>query len=167
MSQPPTGQVRVREGRRADLALIVRFIRDLAEYERLAHAVELDPSTLERFLFGERAYAETLIAEDPESGEPLGFALYFHNFSTFLGRPGIYLEDLFVEPAHRGRGAGRALLQRLAAIAVERECGRLEWAVLDWNQPAIGFYRRLGAQPQDDWTVYRLAGDALRALANL
>lgn len=159
--------VRVRAGGPSDLALIVRLIRALAEYERLAHAVELDPSTLERFLFGERAYAETLIAEDAGSGEPLGFALYFHNFSTFLGRPGIYLEDLFVEPAHRGRGAGRALLGRLAAIALERECGRLEWSVLDWNQPAIGFYRRLGAVPQDDWTVYRVAGPSLRALAKL
>ena len=157
--------VRIREGGPADLGLIVKFIRDLAEYERLAHAVELDEATLERYLFGERRYAETLIAEDAESGAPLGFALYFHNFSTFLGRPGIYLEDLFVEPAHRGVGAGRLLLQRLAQIAVERGCGRLEWSVLDWNQPAIGFYRRLGAEPQDEWTVYRLAGEALRALA--
>ena len=157
--------VRIREGGPADLALIVKFIRDLAEYERLAHAVELDEATLERYLFGERRYAETLIAEDAESSAPIGFALYFHNFSTFLGRPGIYLEDLFVEPEQRGRGAGRLLLQRLAQIAVERGCGRLEWSVLDWNQPAIGFYRRLGAEPQDEWAVYRLAGEALRALA--
>jgi GNAT superfamily N-acetyltransferase len=156
----------VREGRPEDFDLIVRFIRDLAEYEELAHEVSLEEAVLRRFLFGERAYAETLIAEDA-SGRPLGFALFFHNFSTFLGRPGIYLEDLFVEPAERGRGAGRALLEKLAALAIERECGRLEWAVLNNNEPAIGFYRRLGAQPNSDWTTYRLAGDALRSLAKL
>lgn len=159
--------VRVRPGTRADLALIERFIRGLAEYERLAGEVRLDAGELERFLFGERPYAETLVAEDQASGEPLGFALYFHNFSTFLGRPGIHLEDLFVEPRHRGRGAGRALLQRLAQIAVERECGRLEWSVLDWNQDAIRFYRALGALPQDEWTGFRLTGDALAKLAKL
>jgi GNAT superfamily N-acetyltransferase len=124
----------------------------------------MDSAALRRGLFGERPYAEVLIGE--EDGAPVGFALFFHNFSTFLGRPGIYLEDLFVRPEHRGKGYGRELLQRLAEIAVERDCGRLEWAVLDWNEPAIGFYRKLGARPNDDWTVYRLAGDALRDLAS-
>jgi len=158
--------VLVREGRPEDLQLIVRFIRDLAEYEQLTHEVVLDEPSLGRYLFGERPYAETLIAEDA-SGRPIGFALFFHNFSTFLGRPGIYLEDLFVEPAERGLGAGRALLSKLAALAIERECGRLEWAVLDNNEPAIGFYQRLGARPNSDWTTYRLAGDALQSLAKL
>jgi GNAT superfamily N-acetyltransferase len=122
----------------------------------------MDEALLRRNLFGPRPYAEVLIGE--EDGEAAGFAIFFHNFSTFLGRPGIYLEDLFVRPDHRGKGYGRALLARLAKIALERDCGRLEWAVLDWNEPAIGFYRKLGARPNDDWTVFRLAGDALRDL---
>lgn len=157
----------IREGGPEDLPAIAALIRELAAYERLAHAVEFDEPTLGRFLFGEHRYAETLLAVDGGSGEPFGLALFFHNFSTFLGRPGIYLEDLFVRPSHRGGGAGRALLARLAAIALERECGRLEWAVLDWNRPAIGFYERLGARPNSEWTTYRLAGDALRALASM
>ncbi|HYL07763.1 MAG TPA: GNAT family N-acetyltransferase, partial [Candidatus Udaeobacter sp.] len=114
-------------------------------------------------LFGERRYAETLIAE--VDGEPAGFALFFHNFSTFLAQPGIYLEDLFVMPEHRSKGLGRALLERLAQIAVERGCGRLEWVVLDWNKDAIAFYERLGAEPNSEWTTYRLSGEALEALA--
>ncbi|TMC37317.1 MAG: GNAT family N-acetyltransferase [Chloroflexi bacterium] len=118
---------------------------------------------LERALFGERPYAETLIAEDGEAA--VGFALFFHNFSTFLAQPGIYLEDLFVLPERRGSGIGRALLERLAQVAVERGCGRLEWAVLDWNESAIRFYERLGARPNSDWTIYRLAGEPLDALA--
>lgn len=153
----------VREGVEADLGLIIGFIRALAEYERLASSVALDPEVLRGFLFGARRYAETLIAS--VDGRPVGFALFFHNFSTFLGRPGVYLEDLFVVPEARGSGAGRALLARLAGIAVERGCGRLEWSVLDWNEDAIGFYRRLGAVPKDEWTVYQVSGDALRALA--
>jgi GNAT superfamily N-acetyltransferase len=120
-------------------------------------------SRLEKSLFGPRPYAETLLAE--KDGQAAGFALFFHNFSTFLARPGIYLEDLFVVPEQRGRGIGRALLERLAQVAVERDCGRLEWAVLDWNRDAIGFYERLGAKPNSEWTVYRLAGDSLHALA--
>jgi GNAT superfamily N-acetyltransferase len=123
----------------------------------------MDARLLRKNLFGDRPYAEVLIAE--VDGEPAGFALFFHNFSTFVGRPGIYLEDLFVKPEHRGTGLGRALLKRLAEIAVERECGRLEWAVLDWNEPAIGFYKKLGARPNDEWTVFRLAGEALQELA--
>ena len=155
--------VEIRLGERADVPLIAELIRGLARYERLEHEVRLTPELLEKTLFGARPYAETLIAE--EGGEAVGFALFFHNYSTFLARPGIYLEDLFVRETHRGKGVGRALLVRLAAIAVERECGRLEWAVLDWNTDAIGFYERLGARPNSDWTVYRLTGDALTGLA--
>ena len=147
----------------ADVALVLAFIRDLAEYERLAHEVVATEPLLRETLFGERPGAEVVIAE--LDGEPVGFALFFHNFSTFLGRPGLYLEDLFVRPAARGHGVGRALLARLAAIAVARGCGRFEWAVLDWNEPAIGFYRRLGAVPLDDWTVQRVTGEALHRLA--
>ncbi|HEX6548359.1 MAG TPA: GNAT family N-acetyltransferase [Candidatus Dormibacteraeota bacterium] len=158
-------QVTIRAGVPADLPLIATLIRELADYEKLSHAVEMEEAVLERFLFGDRPYAETLIAE--WEGEPAGFALYFHNFSTFLGRPGVYLEDLFVRPAHRARGIGKALLARLAQLAVERGCGRVEWSVLKWNQPAIGFYERLGAHPNSDWTVYRLTGDALQSLATL
>ena len=155
--------VQIRLGQRSDVALILRLIKALSVYEKLEDKVVATEEKVDRALFGPRPYAETLIAE--QDGEAVGFALFFHNFSTFLAQPGIYLEDLFVEQEHRGKGVGRALLARLAEIAVERECGRLEWAVLDWNKDAIGFYERLGAQPQDDWTVYRLTGDPLRRLA--
>jgi GNAT superfamily N-acetyltransferase len=155
--------LRIRAGERADVPLIAELIRGLAEYERLADEVSMTEDKVERTLFGERRYAETLIAED--DGRPVGFALFFHNYSTFLAQPGIYLEDLFVRPEHRGSGVGRALLEALARTAVERDCGRMEWAVLDWNESAIGFYERLGARPNSDWTVYRLTGEALRALA--
>jgi GNAT superfamily N-acetyltransferase len=147
------------------VGLIAQLIRELAEYERLLDEVSLDESLLAEHLFGSRPYVEALLAED-QAG-PAGFALFFHNYSTFLGRPGIYLEDLFVRPEHRGRGIGRALLQELARLAVARGCGRLEWAVLDWNQPAIGFYERLGARPNSDWTTYRLSGEALSALGSI
>ena len=146
-----------------DTPLILSFIRELAEYEKLSHEVVATEEALRESLFGERAFAEVLLAF--VGGEPLGFALFFHNFSTFLGKPGIYLEDLYVRPEHRGTGAGRALLVRLARLAVERGCGRLEWWVLDWNEPAVGFYKRIGARAMDDWTVYRLTGDALERLA--
>ncbi|HET7459958.1 MAG TPA: GNAT family N-acetyltransferase [Longimicrobium sp.] len=146
-----------------DVPLILRFIRGLAEYERLADQVVATEDGLRETLFGPRPYAEVVIAE--EVGEPAGFALFFHNYSTFLGRPGIYLEDLFVLPELRGRGIGRALLAHLARLAVERGCGRLEWWVLDWNEDAIRFYRGLGAEPMDDWTVFRVAGEALERLA--
>jgi GNAT superfamily N-acetyltransferase len=149
--------------REDDVPLLLRFIRDLAVYERLEHEVVATEEGLRRTLFGEKRYAEALIAR--LDGEPVGFALFFHNYSTFVGKPGLYLEDLFVDPAHRGRGIGKALLKRLAAIAVERDCGRMEWAVLDWNVPSIAFYRSLGAVPLDDWTVFRLAGPALEGLA--
>ena len=155
--------LRIRAGEAADVRLIADLIRGLAQYERLADEVTMTEEKLERALFGPRPYAETLIAES--GGKALGFALFFHNFSTFLAQPGIYLEDLFVLPEHRGEGVGKALLEKLAQLAVERECGRLEWAVLDWNESAIRFYEKLGARPNADWTVYRLTGDSLRALA--
>jgi GNAT superfamily N-acetyltransferase len=154
----------IRRATPADLPLIASLIRDLADYERLSHEVRFDEAMLERHLFGERPMAEVVIGE--VDGMAQGFALFFHNFSTFEGRPGIYLEDLFVRPEARGCGLGRALLTHLAALAVERGCARLEWAVLDWNAPAIGFYRKLGARPLDDWTVMRVDGDALGALAS-
>ena len=148
-----------------DVPTIARLIRGLAEYERLAHRVELDEARLREHLFGPRPYAEVLLAE--EAGAVVGFALFFPVYSTFLARPGLYLEDLFVEPAQRGRGHGKALLAALARLVLERGYGRLEWSVLNWNEPAIGFYRALGAMPMDEWTVYRLTGDALRAAAGL
>jgi len=153
----------IRPGEQADVPLIAELIRGLARYERLEDAVTMTEEKLTDGLFGEPRYAETLIAED--GGEAVGFALYFHNYSTFLAQPGLYLEDLFVLPEHRGGGVGRKLLERLAQIAVDRGCGRLEWAVLDWNQDAIAFYERLGAMPNADWTVYRLTGESLAALA--
>ncbi len=152
----------IRPATLADLPLIAQLIRDLAEYERLAHEVRFDPAVLGEKLFGARPYAEVVIGE--LNGTAQGFALFFHNFSTFEGRPGIYLEDLFVLPEARGSGLGKALLAHLAALAVARDCARLEWSVLDWNEPAIGFYRKLGAKPMDEWTVMRLDGPALAQL---
>jgi GNAT superfamily N-acetyltransferase len=142
-----------------DVAVILGFIRKLAEYEKLSHQVAATEELLRDTLFGARRVAEVLIAYLGD--EPAGFALFFHNFSTFLGRPGIYLEDLFVEPAQRGQGIGKALLTEIAKIARERNCGRLEWAVLNWNRPAIDFYRGLGAVPLDDWTLFRVTGKVL------
>jgi GNAT superfamily N-acetyltransferase len=147
----------------ADAELILEFVRELAEYERLSHAVTADAATLREALFGARPAAEVVIAEF--EGAPAGFALFFTNFSTFIGRPGIYLEDLFVRPACRRLGIGRVLLAWLARLAEERGCGRLEWAVLDWNEPAIRFYRGLGAVPMDEWTVFRVEGEAIGRLA--
>lgn len=142
-----------------DLPLIADLIRGLAEYEKLAHEVRFDEAVLGAKLFGARPYAEVIIGE--VDGAAQGFALFFHNFSTFEGKPGVYLEDLFVRPEARGSGLGKALLSRLAAIAVERDCARLEWSVLDWNEPAIGFYKKLGARLMDEWTVMRVDGAAL------
>lgn len=153
----------IRPATPADLSLIAQFIRDLANYEKLADEVRFDEAVMGEKLFGARPYAEVIIGEI--DGEPQGFALFFHNFSTFEGKPGVYLEDLFVRPAARGFGLGKALLSRLAAIAVERDCARLEWSVLDWNEPAIGFYKKLGARLMDEWTVMRVDGDALTGLA--
>ncbi|MBY0392639.1 MAG: GNAT family N-acetyltransferase [Novosphingobium sp.] len=142
-----------------DLPLIADLIRGLADYEKLAHEVRFDEPVLGAKLFGQRPYAEVIIGE--VDGAAQGFALFFHNFSTFEGKPGVYLEDLFVRPEARGSGLGKALLSRLAAIAVERDCARLEWSVLDWNEPAIGFYKKLGARLMDEWTVMRVDGAAL------
>ena len=153
----------IRPGELKDVPLIAELIRGLARYEKLEHEITMTEEKLTAHLFGERRYAETLIAED--GGQPVGFALFFHSFSTFLAQPGLYLEDLFVVPARRGAGIGRALLERLAQVAVDRGCGRLEWAVLDWNKDAIRFYERLGAKPNSEWTVYRLTGEPLHALA--
>ena len=154
--------ITIRAATRADLPLIGQLIRDLAEYEKLAHEVRFDEAVLGEKLFGARSYAEVVIGE--LDGAAQGFALFFHNFSTFEGRPGIYLEDLYVREAARGSGLGKALLAHLAALAVARDCARLEWSVLDWNEPAIGFYRLLGARAMDEWTGMRLDGAALAAL---
>ena len=154
----------IRPAERGDIPLILGFIRELAEYEKLADQAIADPEQMAEHLFGPRPYAVVLIGE--VEGTPAGFALFFHNYSTFLGKPGIYLEDLYVRASARGAGLGKALLNTLARLAVERGCGRLEWSVLDWNAPAIGFYQKLGAQPLDEWTVYRLSGSALQRAAN-
>ena len=153
----------VREASGEDVPLILSFIRELAEYENLSHEVVATEETLRANLFGEPQFAEVLIAE--HDGAPAGFALFFHNFSTFLGKSGIYLEDLYVKPELRGAGIGKKLLVHLARLAKDRGCGRLEWWVLDWNAPTIGFYEKLGAVAMDDWTVYRLAGAPLDDLA--
>lgn len=146
-----------------DVGTILEFIRALAVYERMENEVVATEAGLRDALFGAEPGAEVILAELDST--PVGFALFFHNFSTFLGRRGLYLEDLFVEPRYRGRGVGRALLSRLATIAVERNCGRLEWSVLDWNEPAIALYKALGAKAQSDWTVYRVSGDGLNRLS--
>ena len=158
---PPAA--RLRPATPADVPLLLALVRELAEYEREPDAVEATEALLAEALFGPRPAAEAVVAEAPEG--PAGFALFFHNFSTWKGRRGVYLEDLFVRPAFRGRGIGRALLAHVARVTVERGCARFEWSVLDWNAPAIGFYRALGARPMDAWTVMRVDGDALRALA--
>jgi GNAT superfamily N-acetyltransferase len=152
----------IRPATAADVPLIAQLIRALAEYEKLAHEVRFDEAVLANKLFGPRPYAEVVIGEI--DGTPQGFALFFHNFSTFEGKPGIYLEDLFVRPEARGSGLGKALLSHLAGLATERDCARLEWSVLDWNEPAIGFYKSLGARLMDEWTVMRVDGPALARL---
>lgn len=151
-----------RHASESDTPLILQFIRELAEYEHMADQVVADEATLADQLFRKKN-AEVIFAL--EDGREVGFALFFHNFSTFLGRSGLYLEDLYVRPECRGKGYGKAILKKLAAIAVERGCGRLEWWCLDWNQPSIDFYLSLGAEPMSDWTVYRLTGDTLKDLA--
>ena len=151
-----------RYAERKDVPLILQFIKDLAEYEKMLEEVVADEATLEEWIFDQKK-AEVIFAM--EKGKEVGFALFFHNFSTFLDRAGLYLEDLFVLPEYRGKGYGKQLLKKLAAIAVERKCGRLEWWCLDWNQPSIDFYLSLGAEPMSDWTVYRISGDTLQDLA--
>ncbi|XXF76690.1 GNAT family N-acetyltransferase [Myxococcaceae bacterium GXIMD 01537] len=153
----------VRPATPSDIPAIASLIRGLAEYEKLSQEVVLDEAQLRAHLFGERRYAEVLLAE--QDGAVAGFALFFHNYSTFLSKPGIYLEDLFVRPEYRGQGHGKALLAGVARLAVERGCGRFEWSVLDWNAPAIEFYKAFGAVPQDEWTVFRLTGEPLKRLA--
>jgi GNAT superfamily N-acetyltransferase len=162
-------RLRIAAGRPEDVPTLLALIRALAEYERMSAQVVATEARLHDSLFGPRPHAECVLAWEEGSGAPataVGFALWFHNYSTFLGRPGLYLEDLFVQPAHRGRGIGRALLTHLARIAVERGCGRMEWSVLDWNEPAIAFYKKLGAVPMAEWTIYRLSGSALSRLAD-
>ena len=161
-SAPATHAIRF--ATRADAAVIVDLIRELAVYERLEHLATATPGRIEQELFGERPSCECLIGE--LDGQAVGFALFFHNFSTFLCRKGLYLEDLFVRPSARGTGMGKALLQRLAQIAVERDCGRFEWSVLDWNVDAQAFYQRMGATLLPDWRICRVTGDALQALGN-
>jgi GNAT superfamily N-acetyltransferase len=146
-----------------DIPVIMQLIRDLAAYERAPNDVTATENQLRNVLFGEKPSAEVRLALEGDS--PVGFAVFFHNFSTWLGKPGLYLEDLFVKPEHRGKGYGRALLVDLAKIARDRGCGRMEWAVLDWNEPAIQFYRKLGAKPMDEWTVFRLTDDGIVRLA--
>ncbi|MBA2241561.1 MAG: GNAT family N-acetyltransferase [Chthoniobacterales bacterium] len=153
----------IRSGSDADVPLILRLIRELADYERAPRDAVATEDQLREVLYGANPAAEVLLAFANE--EPIGFAVYFFNFSTWLGRPGLYLEDLFVRPQVRGHGYGRALLQRLAQLAQDRGCGRMEWAVLNWNEPAIQFYNKLGAKPMDDWTVYRLTSEGIANLA--
>jgi GNAT superfamily N-acetyltransferase len=155
----------IRPATTEDVPMICALIRALAEYERLSSEVVLDESRMREHLFGSRRFAEVLLAED--GGDIVGFALFFHNYSTFLGRPGIYLEDLFVKPEHRGKGHGKALLIELARLAVERGCGRMEWSVLDWNKPSIDFYRAVGAVGMDEWTTFRMTRDDIATLARL
>ncbi|WP_221638254.1 GNAT family N-acetyltransferase [Listeria booriae] len=157
------GELQFRFAAEGDVPLVLRFIKELAEYEGMLDQVVATEEALHEWLF-EKEKAEVLIGE--YDGESVGFALFFHNFSTFLGRSGIYLEDLYVQPNVRGKGFGKAFLKRLAEIAVERGCGRLEWWCLDWNKPSIDFYLKMGAEPMEDWTVYRIAGETLTKLAN-
>ena len=157
-------QIQIRPAEPADVPLIVTFLHELATYEKLAHEVVATDADMHAALFGERPVIETVIAS--LDGEPVGYALFFPTFSTFLGKPGLYLEDLYVRPAARGFGVGRKLLEHLARITVERGWGRLEWSVLDWNEPSIAFYKKMGARPMDEWTVFRLAGQKLAELAD-
>lgn len=153
----------VRAARPEDLRTVLTLLRELAEYEKLTHEVVFDDDEFGRHMFGERPMVDVLLADC--GGESVGFALFYHDFSTFMGKPGVYLEDIFVRPAHRGHGHGKALISAVAAVAVERGCARMKWSVLDWNQPAIDFYRSLGAEPMDEWTVWRISGESLTRLA--
>lgn len=158
-----TQGITFRFAEREDIPLILQFIRELADYEKMLDQVVADEETLETWIF-DKGRAEVLLAV--LDGEEIGFALFFHNFSTFLGRAGIYLEDLYVKPQYRGKGYGKSILRQLAAIALERKCGRLEWWCLDWNKPSIDFYLSIGAEPMSDWTVYRIAGETLKKLGS-
>lgn len=155
----------IRKGTAKDVSIILELIKALADYEKAPHEVIADEKLLTQNLFGDKPYAESLIAD--YDGEPAGFALFFHNFSTWVGKPGIYLEDLFVKPHLRGKGIGKKLLIQIAKIAVERDCGRFEWAVLDWNEPSIQFYKNLGAKPMDEWTIFRMTEQQIKVLADI
>ena len=155
---------KIRKAKEADVSVILGFIRELAEYEKLLDQVVATEESLKDTLFGERPFAEVIIGE--LNSKPIGFALFFHNYSSFHGKPGLYLEDLYVQPNYRGHGYGKILLSYLAKLAVERNCGRFEWSVLDWNEPAIQFYKKIGAKPMSEWTIQRLDGAALEKLAN-
>ena len=159
-----TSNFMIRTGTEEDAPVIFSLITELAEYEHLAHEVAASVDDIRKTLFGERPFAETLIGEN--DGLPISFALFFYNFSTFLGKPGIYLEDLYVQPEHRGKGFGSKMLAHIAALAKERNCGRFEWSVLNWNTPAIRTYEKLGATPMKEWILYRLSGGALDRLAD-
>lgn len=161
MSDNMNAIIEFRKAGREDVALILEFIRELADYEKMLDEVVATPELLEKWIFDERKAEVVFVVED---GQEVGFALFFHNFSTFLGRAGLYLEDLYVRPEFRGKGYGKALIRELVRIAVERGCGRLEWWCLDWNKPSIDFYLSMGAEPMSDWTVYRIAGETLRRL---
>jgi GNAT superfamily N-acetyltransferase len=163
MSPQSKSRLQITPASRSDVPLILTLINELAVYEKLAHEVLATEEVLSESLFGARPSAEVVIAS--YDGEPVGYALFFHSFSTFVGRPGLYLEDVYVRPTMRGKGIGKAILAFLARLAVERKCGRFEWSVLNWNEPSIGFYRSLGAKPMDEWTVYRLAGESLERLS--
>jgi GNAT superfamily N-acetyltransferase len=163
MDVTTAGTLRIERATERDVPLILGLIKALAEYERMSDEVIATEDGLRRTLFGPHPAAEVVVGYAGD--EPAGFALFFHNYSTFLGKPGLYLEDLFVVPTFRGRGYGKALLVHLAKLAVERDCGRFEWSVLDWNEPAIGFYKKLGATPMDGWTIFRVTGDTLHTLA--
>lgn len=156
--------MRIEIATKKDTTIILQFIKDLAGYEKLSHEVVATREGLSEALFGQQPYAKVLIAYEQKL--PVGFALYFYSFSTFLGKPGIYLEDLFVKPEFRGKGFGKALLVKLAQIAIEEDCGRIEWSVLNWNKPAIDFYEGIAAKSMDEWTVYRLTGKGISQLAN-
>ncbi|NES88451.1 MULTISPECIES: GNAT family N-acetyltransferase [Okeania] len=157
-------EVKLRSARPADVPVIFELIKALAEYEKLSHAVTGSAASLKAHLFSDHPYAEAIIAEF--AGQPVGFSLFFHNYSTFLTQPGIYIEDLFVLPEYRGRGIGKQLVSYVAQLAVSRNCGRLEWSVLDWNKPAIGFYQRIGASILDEWRICRVTGNSLKSLAS-
>ena len=159
-----TSTFKIRPAMEEDAAVILSLIKELAEYEHLSHEVAATENDIRKTLFGERPFAETLIGE--YEGLPISFALFFHNFSTFVGKPGIYLEDLYVQPAHRGKGFGSKMLAHIAALARERDCGRFEWSVLNWNTPAIRTYENLDASPMKEWILYRLSGEALNKLAD-
>ena len=161
----PEKKLIIRKGTEKDVTIILDLIKALADYEKAPNEVIADEKILLQNLFGEKPYAETLIAE--YNGEPAGFALFFHNFSTWIGKPGIYLEDLFVKPHLRGKGIGKRLLVQIAKIAIERDCGRFEWSVLDWNEPSIQFYKNLGAKPMDEWTTFRMTEKQLKALSEM